>query len=90
MVPAGIRVEASGFSLVGATRVEGGPQPRSGAPTIYIRVQAAVSAPSQVAVQVGLGVLTGGAREPGQVGGRQPAVHDGSLQRIMPRQSAWF
>ena len=34
------------------------------------RVQAAVSAPSQVAAQVGLGVLAGGAREPGQVGGR--------------------
>ena len=33
------------------------------------RVQAAVSAPSQVAAQVGLGVLAGGAREPGQVGG---------------------
>ena len=39
------------------------------------RVQAAVSAPSQVAAQVGLGVLAGGAREPGQVGGHgQPYV----------------
>ncbi len=35
------------------------------------RVQAAVSAPSQVTAQAGLGVLTGGAREPGQVGQRR-------------------
>jgi hypothetical protein len=34
------------------------------------RVQAAVSAPSQVTAQVGSGVLTGGTTEPGQVGGR--------------------
>ena len=37
MVPAGIRVEVSGFSLVGGTRVEGGPEPGPGAPTVYIR-----------------------------------------------------
>jgi len=37
MVPPGIRVEASGFSLVGGTRVEGGPEPGPGAPTVYIR-----------------------------------------------------
>ena len=36
-VPPGIRVEASGFSLVGGTRVEGGPEPGPGAPTVYIR-----------------------------------------------------
>ena len=35
MVPPGIRVEASGFSLVGGTRVEGGPEPGPGAPTVY-------------------------------------------------------
>ena len=81
MVPPGIRVEASGFSLVGGTRVEGGPEPGPGAPTVYIRVQAAVSAPSQVAVQVGLGVLTGGAREPGQ-GGERRQPYTISWQRI--------
>ncbi len=36
-VPPGIRVEASGFSLVGGTRVEGGPEPGPGAPTVHIR-----------------------------------------------------
>ena len=37
IVPPGIRVEASGFSLVGGTRVEGGAEPGPGAPTVYIR-----------------------------------------------------
>jgi hypothetical protein len=37
MVPPGIRVETSGFSLVGGTRVEGGPEPGPGAPTVYVR-----------------------------------------------------
>jgi len=37
IVPPGIRVEASGFSLVGGTRVQGGPEPGPGAPTVYIR-----------------------------------------------------
>jgi hypothetical protein len=37
LVPPGIRVEASGFSLVGGTRVEGGPEPGPGAPTVHIR-----------------------------------------------------
>ena len=36
-VPPGIRVETSGFSLVGGTRVEGGPEPGPGAPTVHIR-----------------------------------------------------
>jgi Domain of unknown function (DUF1707)/Cell wall-active antibiotics response 4TMS YvqF len=36
-VPPGIRVEASGFSLVGGTRVEGGPEPGPAAPTVHIR-----------------------------------------------------
>jgi hypothetical protein len=37
MLPPGIRVEASGFSLVGGTRVESGPVPGPGAPTVHIR-----------------------------------------------------
>jgi hypothetical protein len=36
-VPPGIRVEASGFSLIGGTRIEGGPEPGPGAPTVRIR-----------------------------------------------------
>jgi hypothetical protein len=36
-VPSGIRVEASGLSLLGGTRVEGAPDPGPGAPTIHIR-----------------------------------------------------
>jgi hypothetical protein len=37
IVPPGIRVEVSGFGLVGGTRVQGGPEPGSGAPTVHIR-----------------------------------------------------
>jgi DUF1707 SHOCT-like domain len=36
-VPTGIRVEVSGFSLVGGTRVERGPEPGLGAPTVHVR-----------------------------------------------------
>jgi Domain of unknown function (DUF1707)/Cell wall-active antibiotics response 4TMS YvqF len=36
-VPPGVRVEVSGFSLVGGTRIEGGPEPGPGAPTVHIR-----------------------------------------------------
>jgi uncharacterized protein DUF1707 len=36
-VPPGVRVEVSGFSLIGGTRVEAGPQPGPGAPTVYVR-----------------------------------------------------
>jgi uncharacterized protein DUF1707 len=36
-VPQGIRIDASGFSLVGGTRVQGGPEPGPGAPTVHIR-----------------------------------------------------
>jgi len=33
----GIRVEASGFSLIGGTRIDRGPEPGPGAPTVRIR-----------------------------------------------------
>jgi hypothetical protein len=36
-VPPGIRVEASGFSLIGGTRIDRGPEPGPGAPTVRIR-----------------------------------------------------
>jgi hypothetical protein len=36
-VPPGVRVDTSGFSLIGGTRVEGGPEPGPGAPTIHVR-----------------------------------------------------
>jgi hypothetical protein len=41
-VPAGIRVEASGFSLIGGTRIDAGPEPGPGAPTVRIRAFALV------------------------------------------------
>jgi hypothetical protein len=36
-VPPGIRVDASGFSLIGGTSVDAGPEPGPGAPTVHIR-----------------------------------------------------
>jgi len=36
-VPPGIRVEVSGFSLIGGTRVDAGPEPGPGAPAVRIR-----------------------------------------------------
>lgn len=36
-VPPGVRVDRSGFNLIGGTRIGGGPQPGPGAPTIHIR-----------------------------------------------------
>ena len=36
-VPPGVRVEVSGFRLIGGTRVEGGPEPGPGAPAVNIR-----------------------------------------------------
>ena len=36
-VPPGIRVDVSGFSLLGGTRVDAGPEPGPGAPTVRIR-----------------------------------------------------
>lgn len=35
-VPQGVRVQVSGFSLVGGTRIAGGPEPGPGAPTVRI------------------------------------------------------
>jgi hypothetical protein len=36
-VPPGIRVDASGFSLIGGASVDAGPEPGPGAPTVHIR-----------------------------------------------------
>ena len=36
-VPPGIRVDASGFSLIGGTSVDAGPEPGPDAPTVHIR-----------------------------------------------------
>ena len=41
-VPPGIRVEASGFTLIGGTRIDAGPQPGPGAPIVRIRAFALV------------------------------------------------
>ena len=36
-VPPGIRVDASGFSLIGGTSIDAGPEPGPGAPAVHIR-----------------------------------------------------
>jgi hypothetical protein len=36
-VPPGIRVDVSGFSLIGGTSVDAGPEPGPGAPTVHVR-----------------------------------------------------
>jgi len=36
-IPPGIRVDASGFSLIGGTRVDGGPESGPGAPVVHVR-----------------------------------------------------
>jgi len=41
-IPNGIRVDASGITLVGGTQVEGAPDPGPGAPTIHIRAYSLV------------------------------------------------
>ena len=41
-IPDGIRVDASGVSLIGGTQVEGAPDPGPGAPTIHIRAYSVV------------------------------------------------
>jgi hypothetical protein len=41
-VPPGIRVEASGFSLIGGTMIVAGPEPGPGAPTVRVRAFALV------------------------------------------------
>ena len=41
-VPSGIRVEASGLSILGGTQVEGAPDPGPGAPTIHIRAYSVI------------------------------------------------
>ena len=54
------------------------------------RVQAAVSAPSQVAAQVEFGVLAGGADEPGQVGGRRQPYGIGRRSIGFGEEPKWF
>ena len=79
MVPAGIRVEVSGFSLVGGTRVEGGPEPGPGAPAVYIRAFSLVG---------GVKILRGG---PGGDGGpredRRAERRDWRAERRAERRS---
>lgn len=36
-VPQGVRVQVSGFSLVGGTSIAGGPEPGTGAPVVHVR-----------------------------------------------------
>jgi len=69
-VPPGIRVEVSGFSLVGGTRVEAGPEPGPGAPTVHIRAFSLVG---------GVRVRRGGTAE-------RPLRHDRSGRTARPGQ----
>jgi hypothetical protein len=57
-VPQGIRVQTSGFSLIGGTMIVGGPEPGPGAPVVRIRAFSVIggihisrSAPSQQSQQ---------------------------------------
>jgi DUF1707 SHOCT-like domain len=64
-IPYGIRVDASGVSLIGGTQVEGAPDPGPGAPTIHIRAYSLVG---------GIRIRRGGGRRTrtDQPGGRPP------------------
>jgi len=57
-VPAGIRVEVSGFSLIGGTRLYGETEPGPGAPTVHVRAFGLVG---------GVRVIRGGPPEPSRV-----------------------
>ncbi len=62
-IPNGIRVDASGLSLLGGTSVEGAPDPGPGAPTIHIR---AFSIIGGIRIRRGSGRRSRATRELGQ------------------------
>jgi hypothetical protein len=62
-IPHGIRVDASGLSLLGGTSVEGAPDPGPGAPTIHIR---AFSIIGGIRIRRGSGRKSRASRELGQ------------------------
>ena len=72
-IPHGIRVDASGLSLLGGTQVEGAPDPGPGAPTIHIRAFSVIG---------GLRVRRGGGR-------RSRGHRDRDRERRGDRQARW-
>jgi hypothetical protein len=72
-VPHGIRVDASGLSLLGGTAVEGTPDPGPGAPTIHIR---AFSVIGGIRIRRGSGRRPRGNRDWDQGGDRQARWDD--------------
>ncbi len=84
-IPLGIRVDASGLSILGGTEVEGAPDPGPGAPTIHIRAFSIVG---------GIRIRRGSGRR--SRGGPGPAAGAGSgsspLERRLDRRDerrAW-
>jgi hypothetical protein len=78
-IPNGIRVDASGLSLLGGTAVEGAPDPGAGAPTIHIRAFAVIG---------GIRIRRGsGRRLRGGQGWNRPALVDGWQARGDDRQA---
>ncbi len=84
-IPLGIRVDASGLSILGGTEVEGAPDPGPGAPTIHIRAFSIVG---------GIRIRRGSGRR--SRGGPSPAVTAGAgsspLERRLDRRDerrAW-
>jgi hypothetical protein len=78
-IPHGIRVDASGLSLLGGTQVEGAPDPGPGAPTIHIR---AFSVIGGIRIRRGSGRRLGGNQ-----GWDRQALVDGWQARRDDRQA---
>jgi Domain of unknown function (DUF1707) len=79
-VPAGIRVQPSGFSLIGGTRVEGGPEPGPGAPTVHVRAFSLVG---------GVRIRRGGPPQPSPMGSRAGQRGDRWADRRSRRADRW-
>jgi hypothetical protein len=71
-VPPGIRAEVSGVSLIGGTRIEGGPEPGPGAPTVHIRAFSLVG---------GVRIRRGGMPRPSLADRRSFGDHGGTDSR---------
>ena len=81
-VPTGIRVDVSGFSLLGGTRVERGPEPGPGAPTVHVRAFSLVGG-----VRIRRGGLDQGGRS--SLGQGEGSGRDRRPDRWDRRQDRW-
>jgi hypothetical protein len=77
-IPHGIRVDASGLSILGGTEVEGAPDPGPGAPTIHIRAYSVIG---------GIRVRRGGRRS--RRGGRASRPGYGEELAQRDERRAW-